>query len=83
MFTDKYVNIRTPKKYFSSLNKEYVSNFIKIEEQNKSHIIEVHNRPIYLNYLSKKLTNRNYILYFHNDPLSMNGSKTPSDRIFY
>ena len=82
VFKDKYVNIKTSKKYFSSLNKEYVSNFIKIEEQNKSHIIEVHNRPIYLNYLSKKLTNRNYILYFHNDPLSMNGSKTPSDRIF-
>ena len=60
-FKDKYINIDTSKKYFSSLNKEYVKNFIKLEEKNKSNLIEIHNRPIYLNYLTKKLTNRNYI----------------------
>ena len=81
-FKNKYVNIETQKKYFSSLNKEYVKNFIKLEEQNKSNLIEVHNRPIYINYLVKKLIGRNFILYFHNDPLSMNGSKSISERIF-
>ena len=81
-FKNKYINIETSKKYFSSLNKEYVKNFIKIEEKNKSNLIEIHNRPIYLYYLKKKLIKRNYILYFHNDPLSMNGSKSINDRIF-
>ena len=81
-FKDNYVNIETSKNFFSSVNKEYVKNFIKIEKKNKSNLIEIHNRPIYLNYLKKKLTKRNYILYFHNDPLSMNGSKSINDRIF-
>ncbi|MDC3231748.1 glycosyltransferase, partial [Candidatus Pelagibacter sp.] len=81
-FKGKYVNIETSKKYFSSLNKEFVKNFIKLEKQNKSNLIEIHNRPIYLNYLTKKLFDRNFILYFHNDPLSMNGSKSINDRIF-
>ena len=81
-FKGKYVNIETSKKYFSSLNKEFVNNFIKLEQQNKSNLIEIHNRPIYLNYLTKKLSDRNFILYFHNDPLSMNGSKSIRDRIF-
>ena len=81
-FKGKYVNIETSKKYFSSLNKEFVKNFIKLEQKKKSNLIEVHNRPIYLNYLTKKLSDRNFILYFHNDPLSMNGSKSINDRIF-
>ena len=81
-FKGRYVNIETSKKYFSSLNKEFVKNFIKLEEKNKSNLVEIHNRPIYLSYLTKKLFDRNYILYFHNDPLSMNGSKTINDRIF-
>ncbi len=81
-FKNKYINIETSKKYFSSVNKEYVKNFIKIEEQNKSDLIEIHNRPIYLYYLIKKSIYRNYILYFHNDPLSMNGSKSINDRMF-
>ena len=81
-FNDKYTNIETSKKFFSSLNKEYVKNFIKLEEKNKSNLIEIHNRPIYLNYLIEKLSDRNYILYFHNDPLSMSGSKSVNERKF-
>ena len=81
-FNDKYTNIETSKKFFSSLNKEYVKNFIKLEEKNKSNLIEIHNRPIYLNYLIEKLSDRNYILYFHNDPLSMSGSKSVNERNF-
>ncbi len=81
-FKSKYINIQTSKKLFLSSNKEYVKKFLLIENQNKSDLIEIHNRPIYLNYLSKELHNRNYILYFHNDPLSMNGSTSINDRIF-
>ena len=81
-FRNKYFNIVTKKKLFLSQNRDYVNKFIKIEKNQKSSIIELHNRPIYLKYLVNELTNKNYILYFHNDPLSMSGSKTMSERIF-
>jgi len=81
-FNSKYTNIETSKKIFSSSNKEYVKSFITIEKFNKSDLIEIHNRPNYLNYLINGLQKRNYILYFHNDPLSMNGSQTTKERIF-
>ena len=85
-FTQKlnqnYKNIRLKKTFFQSQNKKYVDEFIKLEKNKKSHLIELHNRPIYLSYLISSLDKRNYILYFHNDPLSMSGSKTISERIF-
>ena len=61
-FKNKYVNIETAKNFFSSSNKEYVKKFITIEKKNKSDLIEIHNRPIYLNYLVNSLKKRNYIL---------------------
>jgi len=81
-FKSKYVNIEASKKFFSSSNKEYVKKFISIEKKNKSDLIEIHNRPNYLNFLINGLNKRNYILYFHNDPLSMSGSSSIKDRIF-
>ena len=81
-FKNKYVNIEIQKKLFKSQNKDYVKKFIEIEKKQKSNIIELHNRPIYLKYLVNELHDKNYILYFHNDPLSMTGSKTISERIF-
>ena len=53
-----------------------------MEKKNNSDLIELHNRPIYLNYLKKELKNKTYLLYFHNDPLTMSGSKTVYERIF-
>ena len=81
-FKNKYVNIYIQKKLFKSQNKDYVEKFIEIEKKQKSNIIELHNRPIYLKYLVRELQDKNYILYFHNDPLSMSGSKTINERIF-
>ena len=81
-FKNKYVNIYVQKKLFKSQNKDYVKKFIEIEKKQKSNIIELHNRPIYLKYLVNELQDKNYILYFHNDPLSMSGSKTINERIF-
>ena len=81
-FKNKYVNIEIQKKLFKSQNKDYVKKFIEIEKKQKSNIIELHNRPIYLKYLVNELHDKNYILYFHNDPLSMSGSKTINERIF-
>ena len=81
-FNLNYKNILPSTNILQSQNKQYVTEFIKIEKKRKSNLIELHNRPIYLNYLIKSLNNRTYILYFHNDPLSMSGSKTILERIF-
>jgi len=81
-FKLKYKNIKINKSIFKSQNRSYAEEFINLEKKRKSDLIEIHNRPIYLNYLLKSLEKRNYIIYFHNDPLTMNGSRTLSDRIF-
>ena len=54
----------------------------KIEKNYKSDLIEIHNRPNYLEDLAESLEKRNYVLYFHNDPLTMTGSKTILQRKF-
>ena len=51
-------------------------------KKNKSSLIEIHNRPVYLKYLFNNLNKRTYIIYFHNDPLSMSGSRSIEDRTF-
>ena len=81
-FNLHYKNIKIKKNIFKSQNKSYVEEFLKLEHKRNSDLIEIHNRPIYLNYLIKSLEKRNYILYFHNDPLTMSGSRTISERIF-
>ena len=74
-----YINIKLQKNIFQSNNKQFVNNFIKIEKKINSEIIEIHNRPKYLN-LIKDSTKAKIVLYFHNDPLTMQGSKTIQDR---
>ena len=80
LFNLKYVNINTNKTLFNSQTKSYVNDFIKIEKNNNSSIIEVHNRPSYIHIIDEKIKNKILTLYFHNDPLSMEGSKTISQR---
>ncbi len=79
-FLKNYVNIDLDKSFLRSNSKNYVANFLKKEKKINSDIIEIHNRPNYIQYL-KNLQNKKLILYFHNDPLSMNGSSSKSDRI--
>ncbi len=78
-FLKQYVNINLKKKIFQSMSKNYVDNFLKEEKMINSDIIEVHNRPNYIQYL--KNVKKKLILYFHNDPLSMTGSTSLKDRI--
>jgi len=80
IFNVNYVNIPFGKKILQSGSKNYVSKFLNIEEQNPSNIIEIHNRPNYLEYLPKTLKAK-IVLYFHNDPLTMISSKTKNQRI--
>ena len=79
-FNLKYINIDLKKGLFASQTKRYVKKFLDLEKKNNSQIIEVHNRPIYIQILKNELQNKVFTLYFHNDPLSMDGSKTVSER---
>ena len=79
-FNVKYINIELPKKILTSNSKNYINSFILKERKVKSDLIEIHNRPNYLNFLYGKLNKRNYSIFFHNDPLSMDGSKTIEER---
>ncbi len=81
-FPIKYQNISLLNIPLTSQTKNYVNKFIKIENEKKSSIIEIHNRPSYVKIISNKLEKRIISLYFHNDPLSMDGSKSISDRKF-
>ena len=82
VFNISYQNIELSKRFIGSQTKLYISKFVKYERNDPSELIEIHNRPIYLRYLSKKLNNRTFTLFFHNDPLSMEGSKSINDRNF-
>ena len=79
-FNLKYINIDLKKNLFSSQTKNYVKKFIKLEKKNDSTIIEIHNRPSYIQILSKEIKRKIFTLYFHNDPLSMSGSQTIQER---
>ena len=80
LFNIKYQNINLESRYVGSQSKNYINKFIKFERKEPSELIEIHNRPIYLKFLSSRLNKRTYTLFFHNDPLSMEGSKSISDR---
>ena len=82
VFKLRYKNINLKKKIFTSQSKKYIEEFIKLEKNNNSDLIEIHNRPNYLRFLLEKFVNKTYALYFHNDPLTMTGSKSISDRTF-
>ena len=80
-FLNNYININLNRKLLQSTSKNYVKSFINEESKINSDIIEIHNRPNYIQYL-KDIKNKKIILYFHNDPLTMNGSKSVEDRLF-
>tara|TARA_B100000941_G_scaffold268007_1_gene224356 strand:- start:1350 stop:3479 length:2130 start_codon:yes stop_codon:yes gene_type:complete len=79
-FDIKYKNIDLFNNPLRSQTKAYVNKFIKLQSNYKFSIIEVHNRPSYINLLSKKIKDKVFSLFFHNDPLSMDGSKSIEDR---
>jgi len=80
-FLKNYINIKLNNNLLQSNSKNYVKNFLEKEKLIRSDIIEIHNRPNYIRYLTN-LKNKKIILYFHNDPLSMNGSSSVRDRLY-
>ena len=79
MLSNKYINLPFKKKLFQSSTKRYLNQFLNHEQIKNSDLIEIHNRPIYIEKIFK--FNRNIVLYFHNDPLSQKGSTLKKDRI--
>jgi len=77
--SSNYINITLNNKIFKSKTNDYVEKFLELQKIDIPDIIEVHNRPIYINYLSELKSKK--VLYFHNDPLSMTGSKSVNERL--
>ena len=77
--SSNYINIKLKKKILRSQSKDYVAKFLEIQKNANSDIIEIHNRPIYIEQLVQLKTN--LVLYFHNDPITMIGSKTVSEGV--
>ena len=77
--SNNYINLKLDKKFYESSSKLYVENFIETQKKINPDIIEVHNRPNYIQYLKNFYTGK-IILYFHNDPLTMNGSISITER---
>ncbi len=61
-------------------NKNYIVNFCKKYLNQKIKIIEIHNRPEYLNYIKKFFPKAQINIIFHNDPLSIRGSIKKDER---
>ena len=74
-----YTNLKFTKFFFRSNSKAYVKKFLDKEKIKKSNLIEIHNRPEYINSIYKK--NKNIVLYFHNNPLEMKLAKTLKETI--
>ncbi len=74
-----FVHLDIKNKVFLSKTNAYINEFVKQEKKNKSDLIEIHNRPSYVNFIKKNLKTK-IIIYFHNDPLSMKGSISIKDR---
>jgi len=79
-FKIKYININLNKNPLSSQTRNYVNRFINLQKKFNFSLIEIHNRPSYIQQISKRIPSQVLSLYFHNDPLSMDGSKTIQDR---
>ena len=77
-FSDNYVNIELKKSFLKSQTRDYVNKFVELHKNQNTDIIEIHNRPNYIEFLNSLNTKK--VLYFHNDPISMIGSKTPFER---
>ena len=78
--TENFKNIIIKENILSSSNKKYLNKFIEDQKVNPSDIIEIHNRPNYVDTIHDKV-NSKIILYFHNNPLTIAGSKLKSERI--
>ena len=76
---NNFVHLDVKNKIFLSKTNAYIDEFVNKEKKINSDLIEIHNRPSYINSIKKNL-NSKIIIYFHNDPLTMKGSISIKDR---
>ena len=73
-----YKNIEYNFDYFlGSKNNKYVELFNNLITKKRFDLVEIHNRPSYIQKLSKNIKK---IIIFHNDPLTLKGSITVTER---
>ena len=77
-FLKNYINLDFNKFFFKSSSNSYLKKFLEKENKLKSDLIEIHNRPNYVDTIYKK--NKNIVLYYHNDPHKMKDSSSINDR---
>ena len=75
-----FKNINISKTSFSK-TKKYINFFYQDYLKKKFEVIEIHNRPEYLNFLINKKIKSKLIFFFHNNPQDIRGSKTIKERI--
>ena len=75
-----YINISIKKKFLSSTTNQYLNKFKNTLKNINVDILEIHNRPNYINFLDRNIECKKF-LYFHNDPQEMLGSRTVNERI--
>ena len=75
-----YTNLYIERKILFSTTNKYLNKFRTSVKNIKIDILEIHNRPNYIDFLDKSIKCKK-ILYFHNDPQEMLGSRTVSERI--
>ncbi len=78
-FIKAYKNLNFKSSFLQSRSKLYLNKFIEYEKKSRSSLIEIHNRPDYVNKLFS--INENIVLYFHNNPIDMKSSKSFNERI--
>ncbi len=78
--SNNFKNIKIKSTPFSK-TRQYINFFYKDFLKYKFEIIEIHNRPEYLNFLIDMNINAKLIFFFHNNPKEIRGSKTPSERL--
>ena len=75
-----FIHLDLKKKILLSKSKAYVYEFIKKQKKISTDIIEIHNRPSYVDSIKRNLHSKIFI-YFHNDPLKMKGSASLDQRL--
>ena len=78
--TKNFRNIKITNTAFSK-TKQYINFFYKDYLKYDFKIVEIHNRPEYLNFLIKKKISSKLIFFFHNNPQDIRGSKTVKERL--
>ena len=60
-FSDNYINIELKKSFLKSQTRDYVNKFVQLHKNQKTDIIEIHNRPNYIEFLNTLDTKKFYI----------------------